>query len=74
MPPFIIRNRDRAPLRVMIQPGQIDLSLAPDTSVHIEMNDLSDDQEIEIAPHPMEGLTLTIPTTQFKIKQTQNAA
>ncbi|MGD2133099.1 MAG: hypothetical protein PVI23_09925 [Maricaulaceae bacterium] len=74
MPPFIIRNNDRAPLRVMIQPGQIDISLAPGSSVQIEMSELTDGENIEIAPHPMEGLTLTIPTTQFKIKQTQTAA
>ncbi len=67
MQPLIIKNPHKTPLTVRIAPGHIDIAVPPGDSVEIEVYDMAEGATIEIAPDPSPGLTLVIPTSQFRI-------
>jgi hypothetical protein len=71
MQPFVVRNSHNAPLQVLIQPGQIDMALPPQHVLEIQVFDLAEGQTIEITPDSRPGLTLTVPSSQFKIRSGQ---
>jgi len=72
MQPLIIRNGHRTDLKVLIEPGQITISVPPGDAVQIEVHNMPAGETIEIAPNGDPGLTLVIPTTQFTIKHGSN--
>ena len=68
MQPFIVRNKHDAPMQVLIEPGQISIALPPQHVLEIEVFDLPEGQIVEITPDSRPGLTLTVPSSQFKFR------
>ena len=68
MQPFIVRNMHAAPMQVLIEPGQLSIVLPPRHRLEVQVFDLPDGKNIEITPDPRPGLTLVVPSTQFKFK------
>lgn len=68
MQPFIVRNSHPAPMHVLIEPGQIKIALPPQHVLQIEVLDMPEGQTIEITPDARPGLTLKVPSTQFKFR------
>jgi hypothetical protein len=73
MQPFIVRNSHPAPMQVLIEPGQIKIALPPQHVLQIEVLDLPEGQTIEITPDGRPGLTLKVPSTQFKFRSGSTA-
>ena len=73
MQPFVVRNSHEAPMQVLIQPGQIAITLPPQHFLEIDVMDLPEGKTIEIDPDARPGLTLTVPSSQFKFRSGQRA-
>ena len=74
MLPFIVHNPHRTDMKVLIEPGQIAISVPPGDAVKIEIHNMPEGETIEISPDPGPGLTLVIPTTQFTIRHGNKSA
>ena len=73
MQPFVVRNAHDAPMQVLIEPGQIAIELPPGHVLEIDVVDMPQGKTIEITPDARPGLTLTVPSSQFKFRSGQKA-
>lgn len=74
MLPLVIHNPHRTDMKIMIEPGQINISVPPGDAVTVQVHDMPDDATMEIAPNDGPGLTLVIPTSQFTIRHGKDPA
>ena len=68
MQPFVVRNSHDTPMHVLIEPGQLSITLPPNHVLEIDVLDLPEGRTIEIAPDGRPGLTLKVPSSQFKFR------
>ena len=68
MQPFVVRNSHATPMQVLIEPGQLAITLPPEHVLEIDVLDLPEGQTIEITPDARPGLTLMVPSSQFKFR------
>jgi hypothetical protein len=68
MQPFYVRNSHPSPMHVLIEPGQIRITLPPEHVLEIEVTEITDGETIEIIPDPRPGLTLKVPSSQVKFR------
>jgi hypothetical protein len=68
MQPFVVRNSHQTSMQVLIEPGQIKIALPPGHVLEMQVFDLPEGKTIEITPDARPGLTLTVPSSQFKFR------